>query len=111
MFWEIFAMLCKSKGLTANAVCKELGFSNATATKWKKGAAPSGKSLQKIASYFGVSTDFLLTGKGAKKEAPSDDGECWQDIREQVEALPEETRTRILNQLPKLIELLADQGQ
>lgn len=62
MFWEVFVMLCKSKGLTANAVCKELGFSNATATKWKKGADPSGKSLQKIATYFGVSTDYLLNG-------------------------------------------------
>ena len=62
MFWEVFEMLCKSKGLTANAVCKELGFSNATATKWKKGADPSGKSLQKIATYFGVSTDYLLNG-------------------------------------------------
>lgn len=111
MFWDNFYNLCTERGIKPNAVCKELGFSNATATHWKAGKTPKSDTIQKIASYFGVSTDFLLTGKGTKKEAPSDDGECWQDIREQVEALPEETRTRILNQLPKLIELLADQGQ
>jgi phage repressor protein C with HTH and peptisase S24 domain len=62
MFWENFCKLCESNGIKPNFVCKELGFSNATATKWKKGAIPSGITLSKIADYFSVSTDYLLTG-------------------------------------------------
>lgn len=62
MFWENFCKLCEKNGIKPNFVCKELGFSNATATKWKKGATPTGTTLSKIADYFLVSTDYLLTG-------------------------------------------------
>lgn len=104
MFWEVFSMLCKSKGLTANAVCKELGFSNATATKWKKGADPSGKSLQKIASYFGVSTDFLLTGEGTKKE-PSQPDDRWKRYEKQINELPASSQERLMKQFQAMIDI------
>lgn len=36
MFWEIYSDLCKRNGVSPNGVAAELGFSNATCTKWKK---------------------------------------------------------------------------
>ena len=60
MFWEIFYKLCIEKGTKPSAVCAELKFSNATATKWKKGSIPSTESLNKIAEYFNVSVDYFL---------------------------------------------------
>lgn len=62
MFWDRFYMMCTVVGKSPNSVCKELGFSNATATKWKNGSVPKGETLKKIADYFQVSTDYLLTG-------------------------------------------------
>lgn len=62
MFWDRFYMMCNIAGKTPNSVCKELGFSNATATKWKNGSVPKGETLKKIADYFQVSADYLLTG-------------------------------------------------
>ena len=47
-------------GKKPNAVCKELGFSTATATHWKNGTMPNGEALIKLSDYFGCSTDFLL---------------------------------------------------
>ena len=64
MFWKTFEQLCRSRGSSPTAVALELGFSNATATKWKKGSTPQGASLQKIAEYFNVSINYLL-GKEA----------------------------------------------
>lgn len=67
MFWDIFSSLCKMNDTTPNAVCKELGFSNATASYWKKAKNPPKVDyLSKIAKRFNVSTDYLL----GKEKAP-----------------------------------------
>ena len=60
MFWEIFYDLCSKNDTTPNPVCKELGFSNATATHWKNGTCPKGDALCLIADYFHCSVDYLL---------------------------------------------------
>jgi transcriptional regulator with XRE-family HTH domain len=68
MFWKIYTELCKSRNTSPNAVAAALGLSNATCTKWKQGATPGGKNLQKIADYFGVTTGYLL---GEKPDTPT----------------------------------------
>ena len=60
MFWDIYSDLCKKNNTSPNGAAAALGFSNATCTKWKQGATPGGKNLQKIADYFGVTTGYLL---------------------------------------------------
>lgn len=79
-FWNIFELLCQQRHTTAAAVNKELGFSNATATKWKKGSVPKGNTLKKIADYFGVTTDYLLGSETEQKEKPADEGELEKDV-------------------------------
>jgi repressor LexA len=61
MFWENFARLCESAGKTPTSVSKELGFSNAAASHWKNGKSPTAKTLQKIADYFSVTVNDLLS--------------------------------------------------
>ena len=74
MFYDRFKQLCERKGVSCNKAALEIGLSNATPTKWKKtGATPVGETLDKIAAYFGVSTDYLL-GKETEK-APTESGE------------------------------------
>ena len=41
---------------------KELGFSNGSVAKWER-TSPSIDKVKKVADYFNVSTDYLLTGK------------------------------------------------
>ncbi len=60
MFWDVFYNLCMANSVKPNAVCKELDFSTATATHWKKGTVPNGEALVKIADYFQCSVDYLL---------------------------------------------------
>lgn len=74
MFYDRFKQLCERKGVSCNKAALEIGLSNATPTKWRKtGATPTGETLDKIAMYFGVTTDFLL-GKETEK-APTKTGE------------------------------------
>ncbi|WP_349672949.1 helix-turn-helix domain-containing protein [Lacrimispora sp.] len=42
---------------------KILGFGKGTITKWKGNTAPSADKLLKIAEYFGVTIDYLMTGR------------------------------------------------
>lgn len=52
--------------ITAAQLTREAGLTTGLVSQWKKGAQrPSSKNLQKIADYFHVSVDYLLTGKEA----------------------------------------------
>ena len=62
--YEIFEELCKKNGVTPYRVCKETGLTTATISNWKAGRyIPKADKMQKIADYFGVSIEFLRTGK------------------------------------------------
>ena len=61
MFFDKFQALCTNKGVSCKKAVEDIGLSNSIATKWKKtGATPQGETLNKIATYFGVSIDYLL---------------------------------------------------
>lgn len=61
MFYDLYLELCKEKGVTPTRAAIEIGISKATPTTWKKrGLTPQGETLNKIANYFDVSTDYLL---------------------------------------------------
>lgn len=61
MFFDRYSELCRKKGVSCNQAALEIGLSNAAAPLWRKrGSTPDGKTLARIADYFGVSTDYLL---------------------------------------------------
>lgn len=74
MFYDLFCELCKQKGVSVTKATVEIGLSRTIGTKWKRtGATPNGETLNKIADYFGVTTDYLLTGETGK--APTSESE------------------------------------
>lgn len=66
VFYDVFARLCKQKGVSFRRACLDVGVSQPSVAKWKKGAVPTGKTVAKFAEYFGVTTDYLL-----EKEEPT----------------------------------------
>ena len=71
--YEIFEQLLLKFGVTAYQVAKATGISTATLTNWKKGRyTPKQDKLQKIADYFGVTVEYLMTGKNEPKEKASE---------------------------------------
>lgn len=71
--YDVFEHLLQKHGVTAYRVAKEAGVTQTSLSNWKSGRnTPSTATLQKIADYFGVTIDYLMTGKEAvriKKEA------------------------------------------
>ena len=78
MFYDIYSSLCLKKGESANRVAARLGIASGTVSEWKNGRVPQNRTLQKIANYFDVSTDYLL-GKSDIKEKAPDQGDQVQD--------------------------------
>lgn len=70
MFYDVYESLCRKIGKRPGVVAEELGINKSNVTNWKKqGYTPRGETLQRIADYFGVSTDLLLgKGPGAESE-------------------------------------------
>lgn len=60
MFYDKLIQLCNQKGVSVTRMCQDIGLSNATATKWKKGKAPRYSTLFKIAEYFNVEVEYFL---------------------------------------------------
>ena len=60
--YERIEALRKSKNISQGKLEKELGFSNGSISKWKN-STPTTERLQKLADYFGVTVEYLLTGE------------------------------------------------
>mgnify|MGYP000112715326 CR=1 FL=1 len=60
--FERIEALRKERKISQGNLEKELGFSNGSISKWKK-STPTPDRLQKLATYFGVSIEYLMTGE------------------------------------------------
>ncbi|MBO5197599.1 MAG: helix-turn-helix transcriptional regulator [Lachnospiraceae bacterium] len=62
--YEIYCKLRDEKNCKDSDVAKATGITKSTFSDWKVGrSAPKNDKLQKIADYFGVPIDYLMTGK------------------------------------------------
>lgn len=56
--------LCKLKNISMNALEAELGFAKGYLSKLGSGGStPNTNKIQRIADYFGVTIDYLMTGE------------------------------------------------
>ena len=93
--YEVFEQLLQKYDVTPYKVAKEAGVTQTALSNWKLGkSTPTTQTLQKIADYFGVTIDYLMTGKEEpeKKEimlTPRDERDIKKDldsIMEKIEA-------------------------
>ena len=74
MFYDRFEKLCIQKNISPSKAALEIGFNKSNVSRWKAdGYTPRGEVLDRIANYFGVSIDYLLTRK-EKATTENDDG-------------------------------------
>lgn len=94
--YEIFESLLKKYGVTTYQVAKATGISTASFTGCKQGKWNFKQDkLQKIADYFGVTVDYLITGNDSpdKKESLL----TTKDERD-ISKILEQTRQQLLSQ-------------
>lgn len=60
-FYDMFERLCAQKGVTPTQAGRDNGIAQGVVSMWKKrGSTPKAQTIQKLADYFGVSTDDLI---------------------------------------------------
>lgn len=81
--YSVFEQLLQKYNITPYKVAKEAGVTQTALSNWKSGrSTPTTKTLQKIADYFGVTIDYLMTGKEDSEKEPQLKPKDKKDIRE-----------------------------
>lgn len=91
--YSIFEQLLQKYGVSTYKVSKETNIAQSVFSSWKTGiSTPKQDKLQKIADYFGVSVDYLITGKEIK-EIPEDS--LLKKTEKEVERILESTKVQL----------------
>lgn len=91
--YEIFEQLLQKYGVSTYQVSKATGISQSTFSNWKsRRNLLSPDKAKKIADYFNVSLDYLMTGKEEPKEkeitlTPKDERDIAKDLNSIMEKL------------------------
>lgn len=94
--YEIYCKLRDDRGLKDADVVRETKITKSTFSDWKSGRSkPKNDKLQKIADFFDVSLDYLLTGKNdpEKKEVtltPKDE----RDIKKKLDSIMDDIKNQ-----------------
>ena len=111
MFFDNFVRLCKQKGVKPSRALTEAGVPKSAYSYWKteagagNDAKPTNQNAVKLAQYFNVTVDYLLTGN--QKENPPQQPQSEVDaaverIRKKLESMPREQREALMNLIEKM---------
>lgn len=105
MFYNVYSSLCEERGEKPYTVARIIGLKSYSAivAKWKKGSTPNGETLSRIAAYFDVPVEYLLTGdekfRMIKKEQPAQESglsEWYRTMLSVCQDLSEEDKMVVL---------------
>lgn len=106
MFFDNFVRLCEQKGVKPSRALTDAGVPKSAYSYWRaeagigNDAKPTNQNAVKLAQYFDVTVDYLLTGE--QKENPSQQPQSEVDaaverIRRKLESMPTEKREALMN--------------
>lgn len=111
MFYDNFVRLCEQKGVKPSRALTEAGVPKSAYSYWRteagtgNDAKPTNQNAVKLAQYFNVTVDYLLTG--SQKENPPQQPQSEVDaalerIRKKLESMPKEQREALMNLIEKM---------
>lgn len=111
MFFDNFVKLCEEKGVKPSRALTDAGVPRSAYSYWRREAGigndakPTNQNAVKLAQYFGVTVDYLLTGN--QKENPPQQPQSEVDaalerIRRKLESMPKEQREALMNLIEKM---------
>ena len=99
--------LCEKEGIKDGTLCANIGIRRSFLSELKAGRTKSlsAEVLSKIAAYFNVSVDYLLTGEqkeNAPQQPQSEVDTAVERIRKKLESMPKEQREALMNLIEKM---------
>lgn len=110
-FFDNFVRLCEQKKVKPSRALTEAGVPKSAYSYWRSEAGagndakPTNQNAVKLAQYFDVTVDYLLTGN--QKENPPQQPQSEVDvaverIRRKLESMPKEQREALMNLIEKM---------
>lgn len=113
MFYDNFVALCASVNKTPAYVGRELGIDKSTISCWKaRKTKPSDVNAQKIADYFGVTVEELMSDSpsaGIKKDPIPKDGAVSQEkqqLLDMIDGLSDEQCRKLAGFIAEALKLM-----
>lgn len=99
--------LCEKEGIKDGTLCANIGIRRSFLSELKAGRTKSlsAEVLSKIAAYFNVSVDYLLTGEqkeNALQQPQSEVDTAVERIRKKLESMPTAQREALMNLIEKM---------
>lgn len=99
--------LCEKEGIKDGTLCGNIGIRRSFLSELKAGRTKSLSTevLSKIAAYFNVSVDYLLTGdqkENSPQQPQSEVDAAVERIRRKLESMPKEQREALMNLIEKM---------
>ena len=92
--------ICKDRKIPISKLESDLGFSNGYIGQLRKGVFPADR-LAKIANYFCVTIDYLLTGEKEKSPISGEIGPSKQDLLNLIDTME-------MSELAEIIQMAAE---
>ena len=111
MFFDNFVRLCEQKGVKPSRALTEAGVPKSAYSYWRteagagNDAKPTNQNAVKLAQYFDVTVDYLLTGnqkENPPKQPQSEVDAALERIRKKLESMPKEQREALMNLIEKM---------
>lgn len=111
MFFDNFVRLCEQKGVKPSRALTDAGVPKSAYSYWRaeagigNDAKPTNQNAVKLAQYFNVSVDYLLTGEQKENQPQQPQSEvdvAVERIRRKLESMPKEQREALMNLIEKM---------
>lgn len=105
MFFDNFVRLCEQKGVKPSRALTEAGVPKSAYSYWRResssgnDAKPTNQNAVKLAQYFNVSVDYLLTGEQKENPPQQPQSEVDADIKwieQKLVEMPKEKREALM---------------
>lgn len=105
MFFDNFVKLCEKKGVKPSRALTDAGVPRSAYSYWRREAGigndakPTNQNAVKLAKYFGVTVDYLLTGNQKENPPQQPQSEVDADIKwieQKLVEMPKEKREALM---------------
>lgn len=106
--YERISYLAKKQGMSVFDLAEKLELSRNSIYSWKK-SSPKAETLEKVAEYFNVSTDYLLGRDTSKlQKADPEEEKIITMFRKNTAGMTEEEKREFNESMDKLMDFAKD---
>lgn len=111
MFKKNFVKLCNAKGIAPSVVMNHIGLSAATYSCWTDESVPRKTTLMKLADYFGITVEELLSDDPTPAEIKKEPTGPADELSDDIKLISSLVGRLSSEQLPHVLSIAANIGK